>query len=80
MGAVSGEELSVALAARAELVAWSEPFVADCRARCERPRSAVHVKLDTGMGRLGTRSLDEASRVAGAVLAEAPRLELRRRR
>jgi alanine racemase len=58
MGAVSREELPVALEARAELVAWSEDFV-------KRAAGApLHVKLDTGMGRLGTRSIDEALRIA----------------
>src|SRR5918998_1656432 len=37
--------------------------------------AGVHVKLDTGMGRLGTRDADEAARVAGAVAA-APGLRL----
>ena len=32
-------------------------------------RAGVHVKLDTGMGRLGTRDPDEAARVAEAVAA-----------
>ena len=35
----------------------------------------MHVKLDTGMGRLGTRDADEASRTAAAV-ADAPALRL----
>ena len=38
------------------------------------PGVGVHVKLDTGMGRLGTRDADEATRVAEAVAA---RRELR---
>ena len=69
MGALSPEELAVALAAGADVVAWREAFVAALR-----PRAAarVHVKLDTGMGRLGTRDPDEATRVAEAVAA-APR-------
>ena len=36
----------------------------------------VHVKLDTGMGRLGTRVLDDAVAVAELVAASAPALEL----
>jgi alanine racemase len=36
----------------------------------------VHVKLDTGMGRLGTRELDEAYGVATRVLEAEPALEL----
>ena len=51
MGALSPEELEVALAARAPTcVAWREAFVGR---RCRRRRRGVHVKLDTGMGRLG---------------------------
>jgi alanine racemase len=51
----------VALEARADVVAWREDFVASL------PEAVgVHVKLDTGMGRLGTRDPDEASRVVEA--------------
>ena len=64
MGALSPEELEVALAARADVVAWRESFVARLA-----PETRVHVKLDTGMGRLGTRDADEATRVAEAVAA-----------
>ena len=79
MGALSDEELPVALAARAELVAWSESFVE--RLRGVRADSAdapvrVHVKLDTGMGRLGTREVGEAIHVTESVAAAAPALEL----
>ena len=70
LGALSGPELDVALDARAEIVAWREPFVGAIL----RP-ARVHVKLDTGMGRLGTRDAAEATRVADAIAA-APHLEL----
>ena len=72
MGALSAEELDVALAADADVVAWREAFVA---ALAARGGARVHVKLDTGMGRLGTRDPGEADRVAAAVAA-APGLEL----
>jgi alanine racemase len=75
MGAISGEELPLALAAQAELVAWSEPFVAAVLAAASEP-VRMHVKLDTGMGRLGTREQAEAWAVADAVLAARPSLEL----
>ncbi|HWC87467.1 MAG TPA: alanine racemase [Solirubrobacteraceae bacterium] len=77
MGAISLEELPVALGARADVVAWSEPFVsALAAAASERDgRVRVHVKLDTGMGRLGTRVSAEALAVAEAVSA-IPALEL----
>jgi alanine racemase len=61
MGALSDEELDVAVRARADVVAWREEFVAKLGADAR-----VHVKLDTGMGRLGTRDVEEASRVAEA--------------
>jgi alanine racemase len=61
MGALSDEELAVALRAGADVVAWREDFVAKLG-----DDARVHVKLDTGMGRLGTRDPEEASRVAAA--------------
>jgi alanine racemase len=67
MGALSPEELGIALEAGADVVAWREDFVAALP-----DGVGVHVKLDTGMGRLGTRDPDEASRVvvaAGSRLA-----------
>jgi alanine racemase len=70
MGALSEPELRVALAARADVVAWREAFIAGLPAG-----TAVHVKLDTGMGRLGTRDAEEALAVARAVAA-APGLRL----
>jgi alanine racemase len=88
MGALSEAELRVVLAARADVVAWREGFVAALAAAASQRsgsaqpgRSAaddpvgVHVKLDTGMGRLGTRDAEEALAVARAVAA-APGLRL----
>ncbi len=77
LGALSREELAVAIAARADVVAWREAFV-DALPGDERGGSGasgrgagigVHVKLDTGLGRLGTRDAGEATRVAEAVAA-----------
>ena len=72
MGALSPSELDVALAARADVVAWDERFVAAVAAR---GGGAVHVKLDTGMGRLGTRDPALATAVAEAAAA-APGVRL----
>jgi alanine racemase len=69
MGALSPEELDVALLAGADVVAWREEFLSGLSGDV-----GVHVKLDTGMGRLGTRDADEATRVAHAVTARALRL------
>ncbi|HWF72098.1 MAG TPA: alanine racemase [Solirubrobacteraceae bacterium] len=69
MGAISYEELPLALAADADVVAWSESFVSELSAAAfvrDRP-VRVHVKLDTGMGRLGTRVSADALAVAEEV-------------
>jgi alanine racemase len=82
MGALSDEELPVALDARAEVVAWSDRFVDALVSARERLGAAgaepvrVHVKLDTGMGRLGTRVFSEALRVAEMVAGAGTGLEL----
>ena len=84
MGALMGAELEAALDARADVVAWSGDFVtalADRAAAVTDPAGAgdrpvgVHVKLDTGMGRLGTLDPDEARALCDRV-AEAPGIEL----
>jgi alanine racemase len=59
MGALDPEELAVALDADADVVAWSEELLAALPAGAR-----VHVKLDTGMGRLGTRDPALATRLA----------------
>ncbi|HEY6399315.1 MAG TPA: alanine racemase [Solirubrobacteraceae bacterium] len=75
LGAVSHEELPDALAAQAELVAWTEAFVEQIAASASRP-TRVHVKLDTGLGRLGTRDIAQALRVAQLVGEHEPSLTL----
>jgi alanine racemase len=72
LGALSPSELDVALGADADVTAWREPFVAAVAAR---GGGRVHVKLDSGMGRLGTRDPGEATRVAAAA-ADAGAVEL----
>jgi alanine racemase len=73
MGAISAEELPVALAAGAEVVGWSERFVDDLvgAAAADGRVVPVHVKLDTGMGRLGTRELDDAVALAERLAGSA---------
>jgi len=57
LGALSPDELDIALDADADVAVWRAGFLDLVRARAgargERPR--VHVKYDTGMGRLGER-------------------------
>jgi alanine racemase len=76
LGALSSEELPVAIAAGAEVTAWSKAFVATLEAASSPQPIRVHVKYDTGMGRLGTRDLTEALAVADHVIAGAPALRL----
>lgn len=75
MGALSAEELVTALEARADVVAWTERFVEDLE-RAATAEVGVHVKFDTGMGRLGTRDREEALRVAERVAAAAQHVRL----
>jgi len=73
LGALSAEELDVALNAGADVVCW-RPAVAEtiaARAAALGLQPGVHVKLDTGMGRLGTRDADEAMRTADVVAASS---------
>ncbi len=63
MGALSLAELREALAADADVVVWSERYV---QAVAEEGGGRVHIKLDTGMGRLGTRDAALATRVLAA--------------
>jgi alanine racemase len=68
MGALTAAERRQARAARADVVAWREEEVA---ALAAEGGGRVHVKLDSGMGRLGTRDPAEASRALAAARALA---------
>ncbi len=77
MGALSAEEVDVATSAGSELAVWREDFlrlVAE-RAQAHGYPARVHVKFDSGMGRLGSRSPEEAIALARAC-AEDPNLQL----
>jgi alanine racemase len=64
MGALDEHDLDAALAAGSEVALWHEEFrgLAAARARAQGRPARVHVKHDSGMGRLGNRD-------PGAVLA-----------
>ncbi len=64
MGPLAQRELAEALGAGAEVIVWS---LAQLEEVAARGGGRVHVKLDSGMGRLGTRDLDEASAVVRRV-------------
>jgi alanine racemase len=72
MGPLTEAELGEALAANAEVVVWEERHV---RAVAQAGGGRVHVKLDSGMGRLGTRDAAQALRVAD-LAARTPGVEL----
>jgi alanine racemase len=63
MGALSPIELGEALRARGEVVVWREQ---DVQAVAAAGGGKVHVKLDSGMGRLGTRDPRQASKTVAA--------------
>jgi len=72
MGALDPEESAQALAADADVVIWSERQLQEVVAA---GGGRVHVKLDSGMGRLGTREAHTARAVARAARS-APGVEL----
>lgn len=77
MGALSADELDVALAADAEIAVWRGGFLerVAARAASRGTPARVHVKYDSGMGRLGNPDADEVLALARAC-AESPDLEL----
>jgi alanine racemase len=72
MGALTEEELRVALTARAEIAVWRDGFRELCsRMAAEfRDRARVHVKHDSGMGRLGERDPEALIEIARAVSSD----------
>jgi alanine racemase len=77
MGALTEQELDMALAAGSEVAVWHEEFrsMAASRARAQGRPARLHVKHDSGMGRLGNRDAGAVIAVARAC-AEDPHLEL----
>ncbi|HEY6730496.1 MAG TPA: alanine racemase [Solirubrobacterales bacterium] len=66
MGALTDEEVDAVISAGSELAVWREDFrrlVAD-RSRAHGHRAKVHVKFDSGMGRLGNRDAAEVIALA----------------
>jgi alanine racemase len=61
MGALTAADVDVALAAGSEIAVWREEFlrVVAERARAQGRPAKVHVKYDSGMGRLGTTDPQE---------------------
>jgi alanine racemase len=77
MGALTEDEVDAVISAGAELAVWRDGFraVVAARARAHGHRARVHVKYDTGMGRLGNADAGEVLELCRAC-AEDPNLEL----
>jgi alanine racemase len=76
MGALAERELDTALAAGSEIAAWRRGFLdlIAARARAQGRPARVHVKHDSGMGRLGNREPEEVLALLRAC-ADSPDLE-----
>ena len=77
MGALTEAELGIALGAGADVAVWREQFRQLCsRLAADRGRPArIHLKLDSGMGRLGERDPDVLLDLARSCAAD-PHLEI----
>jgi len=77
MGALTEEEVDAVISAGSELALWRDDFrrVIAARARAHGHRARVHVKYDTGMGRLGNADASEVLELC-RVCAEDPDLDL----
>jgi alanine racemase len=71
MGALTREDLTEALAADADVAVWTIELLEAAAVAGGR----VHVKLDSGMGRLGTKDADEVRALCDRAAAD-PHLEL----
>ena len=73
LGAMTGQELDHALGAGAQIAVWRRGFLelAERRGRELGIRPQVHVKYDSGMGRLGERDPDAAAALARAAADSA---------
>src|SRR3954453_1852999 len=77
MGALTREDARVALESSADVVAWEPEFAQSLAPTAESlgVTGRVHVKLDSGMGRLGTKDPEQALAVA-KIIDEAEHLQL----
>jgi alanine racemase len=77
MGALTHEDAQIALEAPADVVAWEPEFARALAVAADAlgVTGRVHVKLDSGMGRLGTKDPEQALAVA-QIVDEAEHLQL----
>jgi alanine racemase len=77
MGALTAAEVDVVLSAGSEVAVWREGFreLLSARARAQGRPARVHVKYDSGMGRLGNPDVEQVLALARAC-DEDPYLQL----
>jgi alanine racemase len=77
LGPLRGSELKEAVLLGVDIVVWEEEFLTQLAEQAQEvERTArVHVKLDTGMGRLGVRDPERATRLVD-LAAATPGIEL----
>jgi alanine racemase len=77
LGPIRGSDFEEAVCLGYDIVVWEEEVIPDLSSLAEEMQrtARVHVKLDSGMGRLGVRDPERAARVAADAVA-APHVEL----
>jgi alanine racemase len=73
LGPIYSGDLEEAIVQGFDIVVWSEQYIAQIEqlAALTGLKARVHVKLDSGMGRFGTRDAQKATRIARAAAASA---------
>ena len=77
LGALTSSEADLAVTVGTDVGVWDRSFIGalSSRAQAAGTRLGIHVKYDTGMGRLGCSDPDEVIDLAGVVAAD-PNLDL----
>ncbi|HEV3071481.1 MAG TPA: alanine racemase [Solirubrobacteraceae bacterium] len=68
LGPICSDDLEEAIVHGFDIVVWSEQYIAliEHLAAMMELQARVHIKLDSGMGRFGTRDAEKATRIAQA--------------
>lgn len=77
LGPICSDDLEEAIVHGFDIVVWSEQYIAliEQLAALMGLQARVHVKLDSGMGRFGTRDAEKATRIAQSAAA-SPNVQL----
>jgi alanine racemase len=71
LGPLDDTDLDLALCCDADVIAWAPGFVKRVAGRSVGRPARLHVKLDSGMGRLGARTVAAASDLCDTVLRDS---------